>query len=499
MRKFILFFVVVACTLQGKSQVSDSILLNSISYIDTADLKKIVYRLAAPEMEGRETGSEGIVKASKLIIDSLKAYNIEYLPALKDYAHVFSLISLRLAEPLVQIGGYKCVAFKDYFGAVSSMTGKVAYSLVVVQNRSLDFIQKLYLDNKIILILTSDLYFPKKDLYSALIRKGCLGVILCNPSNKKEFESLAKILSASKQKKKDKLKLSFTGSISKTDSLIKRLKYIDYYQSTIVLNSKFTAKLFGMKEKEFSEKFSTKAIDSTFLNKSGMYISVSRDVLKKEETGANVIGFIKGAEKPNEAIVISAHYDHLGVENGQIKYGADDNASGVAAVLEIAQAYSNAVEKGYKPKRSIVFVAFSGEEKGLWGSRAFVNDIENLNIKPIANINLDMIGRGEDSHLEKKRRNKKVYAIAHKRDSVLINQIRSNFSSADSLFIDYSSTDLYSSDQASFITKNIPAVMFFRGLHSDYHTERDTPDKLDYKTMERIARLVFKISWEYVR
>jgi Zn-dependent M28 family amino/carboxypeptidase len=132
------------------------------------------------------------------------------------------------------------------------------------------------------------------------------------------------------------------------------------------------------------------------------------------------------------------------------------------------------------------------------GSKAFVNRIDSLKLKPIVDLNVDMIGRGEDSRMELNSKVKKLYVIAAKKDSLLVNKIKAIHLGADSLRVDYSSKILYTSDQTSFMRKGIPAVMFFRGLHPDYHTEHDTPEKLDYATMERVARLIFKVSWKYV-
>ncbi len=481
----------------SKSQIQDSILLNASGTINGDDLRKIVYTLASSEMGGRGIGSAGIIKASDYISKLFKDYSVGHLPLLEGYYQKIVYSFHRLKTPIVKIGGISCIENVDYIGAPSTICSNRAFGIVVVQDTSREYIQGLEFTEKTILILTSDIFFNKKPLYDLLIKKGCRGVILCNPYNQKEFKELSSIYSLSEGEKKDKYKKVFSGSVVKTDSLLKSLKLKNYYISTLVIPPNFGAKIFGVDNKTLIKKLSSKDRDSTFLKTTQAVISVKQDLVQDYQASKNVLGYIEGSELKNEVVVISAHYDHLGTDAGRIMYGADDNASGVATMLEIAEAYSIALKSGFKPKRSIVFAAFSAEESGLWGSRIFVNKTDSLKIRPIVDLNIDMIGRGEDSRMELDSRVKKVYAISTKKDSLLTARIKSIHLGEDSLRVDYSSKDFYSSDQASFMQKGIPAVMFFRGLHLDYHTERDTPDKLDYTTMEKVAHLVFKLSWKY--
>jgi len=127
--------------------------------------------------------------------------------------------------------------------------------------------------------------------------------------------------------------------------------------------------------------------------------SIPTEHLKPElNPSENVIAFIEGNEKPHEIIVVSAHYDHLGMRNGEIYNGADDDGSGTVAILEIAEAFQNAVEKGQGPKRSILFLHVTGEEKGLLGSKYYTNFPVFPLEKTITNLNIDMIGRVDNTH-----------------------------------------------------------------------------------------------------
>ncbi|HCT29144.1 MAG TPA: hypothetical protein DIW31_00045 [Bacteroidales bacterium] len=480
-------------------KAQDSIPSDVLESIKLDDLKRITYKLSSPEMEGRGLKTRGIIKASEYIANNFQSYNVGFLPKLDGYYQKVDFFTYHLEKPLFKIGKMLCSENVNYLGNSSSIANRRDFDILVTNNISPDYIKSIDIDDKTILILTKDIFFEKASLYDVLIKKGCRGVLLCNPYDKNQFNKLSKIYSAKDLEKRNKLKESFSGSVAKTDSLIKNLKYKNFYISTVVLHPRVVSNLMNTSLKRIVRQLESNVLDSNLIRTYPLAISIRRDFVKNLDVSNNVLGYIEGSEYPNEVVVISAHYDHLGIEGNRIMYGADDNASGVAAVIEIAEAYSKAIEKGFKPKRSIIFAAFSGEESGLWGSRIFVNRADSLDIKPVLNLNMDMIGRGEDSHIEKNRKIKKVYAITLKRDSLLTKQIKTNTLGSDSLFVDYTSTDIYSSDQASFIANKIPAVMFFRGLHSDYHSERDTPEKLDYKTMERIARLVFRVSWKYVR
>ena len=137
---------------------------------------------------------------------------------------------------------------------------------------------------------------------------------------------------------------------------------------------------------------------------------VTSDVVVKEKLSENVLGFLEGTDKKDEVLVITAHMDHLGIHDGEIYYGADDDGSGTATVLEIAEAFSLAAANGIRPRRSILFMPVAGEEKGLLGS-SYYTDHPVFELKnTVANLNIDMIGRVDETH-EKKNDSMYVYII----------------------------------------------------------------------------------------
>ena len=215
----------------------------------------------------------------------------------------------------------------------------------------------------------------------------------------------------------------------------------------------------------------------------------------------NVVAFIEGTENPDEIVVVSAHYDHVGMSYGEIYNGADDNGSGTVAVMKIAEAFQHAVESGNSPKRSILFLHVTAEEKGLLGSKFYVNfpifPLENT----VTNLNIDMIGRIDAAHADNPNF---VYVIGADKLSTELNdlseKINTKFTQLE-LDYTYNSDDdpnryYYRSDHYNFAKNNIPIIFYFNGTHEDYHRPSDTPDKINYEMLAKRTQLVFYTAWE---
>jgi hypothetical protein len=215
----------------------------------------------------------------------------------------------------------------------------------------------------------------------------------------------------------------------------------------------------------------------------------------------NIWAFIEGTEKPDEIIVISAHYDHVGIKDGEVYNGADDDGSGTSALLELAQAFQMAKKDGHGPKRSILFLHVTGEEHGLHGSRFYSENPLFPLANTVADINIDMIGRRDEIHPNT---NNYVYVIGADRlssslDSIckVVNQKYIN------LDLDYRFNDpkdpnhFYErSDHYNFAKHGIPSVFFFNGVHADYHQKTDEPDKIEYDALAKRTQLAFVTAWE---
>ena len=216
----------------------------------------------------------------------------------------------------------------------------------------------------------------------------------------------------------------------------------------------------------------------------------------------NVAAIIKGSKFPEEYIVISSHLDHIGIKNGEINNGADDDGSGTVALLEIAEAFKMAADVGQGPKRSLIFLHVTGEEKGLLGSSYYAKNPLYPLTQTMTNLNVDMIGR-TDPKREDKDPNY-IYLIGSDRLSQDLHDISEATNTKYTQFkLDYTFNEekdpnrfYYRSDHYNFAKNNIPVIFYFSGTHEDYHKPGDTPDKIMYDLLAKRTQLIFYTAWE---
>ncbi len=238
--------------------------------------------------------------------------------------------------------------------------------------------------------------------------------------------------------------------------------------------------------------------------KTGNYLqNIPKDFMQGRANNdcENVLAFIYGTEKPEEIVVISAHYDHLGKgDNGEYYPGADDNGSGTAALLEIAQSFQKAVVEGEGPKRSILFLNLTGEEEGLFGSKYYASHPVFPLKNTVVDLNIDMVGRVDDRH----KNGNYVYLIGADKISkelhFLSEAVNKKYTKLD---LDYKYNDdkdpnrfYYRSDHYNFAKNGIPIIFYFNGTHKDYHKPTDTEDKINYDALQKRAQLVFHTAWQ---
>lgn len=214
----------------------------------------------------------------------------------------------------------------------------------------------------------------------------------------------------------------------------------------------------------------------------------------------NILAFIEGSEKPEEVVVVSAHYDHVGTQNGVVYNGADDDGSGTVAVMEIAKAFQSAKKAGNGPKRSILFLHVTGEEHGLFGSEYYSDNPVFPLANTVVDLNIDMIGRDDPENRGKNY----VYVIGSEMLSSelkVINEAANK--STVNLELNYKYDDpkdpqrlYYRSDHYNFAKNNIPVAFFFDGIHEDYHKPTDDVEKIDYSMLQKRTQLVFATAWE---
>ena len=243
-------------------------------------------------------------------------------------------------------------------------------------------------------------------------------------------------------------------------------------------------------------------------------IELAASVSRTTIIDRNLVAKIEGSDPAlkDEAVIVSAHYDHDGADGTRVFNGADDNGSGTVAVLEIAQAYVNAAKAGQRPKRTVIFAIWGSEERGLLGSWAWVaNPLWPLE-KTVASLNMDMIGRNEEvpegggprffglKPQTSASNANSVNIMGYSFNPELSDMVKTANKETDlTLKMDYDNNKanlLRRSDQWPFLQHRVPSVFFNTGLHPDYHTTGDRPERIEYPKMERIVKLVYQSSWD---
>jgi hypothetical protein len=220
-----------------------------------------------------------------------------------------------------------------------------------------------------------------------------------------------------------------------------------------------------------------------------------------EIPSADVMAVLPSKEKTDEYMFVTSHYDHEGIKNGVIYYGADDDGSGTASVVAIAQAFAEASKKGFSPKRNIVFMNVSGEEKGLLGSQYYSEHPVYPLEKTSVDLNIDMVGRIDPTY-EGDSMNY-VYLIGEDKLSSDLQPITDKVNKNYNMELDRRFNDpkdenrfYYRSDHYNFAAKGVPVIFYFNGTHADYHKPTDTVEKINFDLMEKRVRIIFETAWE---
>ena len=441
-KKFLLLFsfINVYCFSQN--------IVNFRDIVNKENIFNSICVLANDSLEGRNTGDLGQKKAANFIKEKLVSYNCQ---PYKDSFFQTVILTNKKKEGILTINGLK-LNFPNDFGFNS------LYHPLIKEINSIKLIslKQLY-DNE---IEKNQSYFVKinnyKDVELYKISKEFKGNIffICKQFNKNYFL------------REDEKNL--TNFNTKNNSFF---CFIDL------------SKLSTLIKKQINE------------NKCILNLNLNSD--KLNVISENINCFIEGNDSllKKEVVIISAHYDHIGKKDNVVFNGADDNASGSAALLELARIFQDKKSKGTKFKRSLLFLWFTGEEHGLLGSEYYSDKPLIPLTKTICNLNIDMIGRA-DSIVEKD--TYKVYIIGSdfiSPDLHYINEV-ANFNNGK-LKLDYKYNDkkeslklYYRSDQYNFAKKDIPCIFYFGGFHEDYHKSTDDIEKIDVNKIKEISVLV---------
>lgn len=435
--------------------------------ITADDLKAHLSVLSSDEYEGRETGKKGQKMAAKYISEHFQKLGFEG-PVDGSYYQTFDLTESSLSTNYFRKGEEKKTGFEDFIYYSNAETSGEQYIKIVMADDADEMKEKYkgaYVAYK------TDLRGLINEKLESAKAAGAVGFISIMTDDN-QFGSLK----ARFGRFFSRPKLGLEARDNSADQLI-------------VLDKAMVSWIF---EKEFDE------------IKAGNEATVifNADYLDKPLATENVLGFLKGSEKPDEVIVVTSHYDHIGITDGEINNGADDDGSGTVTVLEIAEAFSLAAAKKRGPKRSILFMTVTGEEKGLLGSQYYTDfdpifPLENT----VTNLNIDMVGRVDEAHKDNPNF---VYLIGSDKLSQELHELSENVNKTyTKVDLDYTYNDendpnrfYYRSDHYNFAKNNIPIIFYFNGTHPDYHQPSDTIEKINFDIMRNRAKLIFHTAWE---
>ncbi len=480
------------------TQVDSNLSKRYAGTISNTDLKEHLTILASDSLEGRETGMLGQKKAAKYIKKHFsETLGLEPLAKLTEgYFQTFPITILPPKGSLrVNDKAYNFKTDFYYFGGFKDQT--IETDEVVFIGYGID--DSLYSDyknvdvkGKVVLMLSG---VPKtiekkgnpetwiaswRTKFNLAKAKGVKAVLMVDSRYDENSKSLAHYIEK-----------PFTKLATDTSEESLPVLYLREDVATEILgtsNKSLAYFIKKSKKKPFYKPLNCK-----------LQIIVNRE--EQNLTSENVLGFIEGTDKKDEIIVLTAHYDHLGKIDGEIFYGADDDGSGTSALLELAEAFTIAKREGNGPRRSILIMPVSGEEKGLLGSQYYTDfpvfPLENT----VANLNIDMIGRLDEAH---KNNSNYIYLIGSDKLSTDLHNIsEAENAKHTKLELDYKYNDendpnrfYYRSDHWNFAKNNVPVIFYFNGVHADYHKSTDTVDKIDFDKMQKITRLVLYTAWE---
>ena len=490
--KKVLFSLALLFSVSGIAQ--DSTAINYANTIQVEDLQKHLYILASDSLEGRETGQKGQKLAADYIARHFNEIGIAPYNG-ETYYQTFPLLTQKLKSSSLIINK-QLNYLEDYY--TSPFFGSTEFSFNSIQciGFGIDEIdcsdyRAIDVKDKVVLIFSIDLLAAK------------------------EKEKIANIESIDWEYQLDKAyqhgakAVFFIGG----DISAKLKRYSSYFtkekRNVFIEDAKFKLPFAFIDAQnledilEISSKKLIKKVTRCKYPKFSVEGSFSSIVDEKLLEGENVLGYLEGSDLKEELLVITAHYDHIGIHDGEIHNGADDDGSGTVAILELAEAFTKAKAAGNGPRRSILFMPVAGEEMGLLGSSFYAENpvfpLENT----IADLNIDMIGRMDENH---EGNPDYVYLIGADKLSTELHQISEDANTYyTQLELDYTFNDpedpnrfYYRSDHYNFAKNNIPVIFYFNGVHADYHKATDTVEKIHFGKIANISKLIFHTAWQLV-
>ncbi|MBA3704426.1 MAG: M28 family peptidase [Bacteroidetes bacterium] len=480
---------------------TDTVAIRYSKNITVAGLSKNLHVLASDEYEGRETGKKGQKMAAEYIAAQFKSAGI---PPYKDntFYQEFPLNLILPTPAEISVNGKQYKANTDYYSFPGQSEQKLEINEIQflgygIDDETYNDYKEIEVKDKVVMILAGEPF--SNDSVSIITGKKKVSLwstysrIKTEKAKEKGVKTLLVVVDNIVEDLEDN-KHRLESSSMKLD--LKKTEMPVVYISKQMANE--------ILKKQTVEKLKAKISESlkpvTAKAKADIIISIKNNIEKI--SSENVLGYVEGSDLKEELIVLTAHYDHLGIEGKIVYNGADDDGSGTVAIIELAQVYAKAKKEGLGPRRSMLFMTVAGEEKGLLGSSYYVEHPEFPLKNTVCDLNIDMIGRLDEKHLNNPNY---VYLIGSDK---LSSQLHNISESANKMYtkeleLDYTYNDekdknrfYYRSDHYNFVKKGIPVIFYFNGVHADYHKETDEVEKINFEKMEKITRLVFFTAWE---
>lgn len=470
--KKILFFLFIAAASSASAQNKTA--EKFAETITPEDLKSKLSIIASADMEGRETATEGQRKAAAYIEDYFK--KLKLLPANGgEYQMFFPVYQDSITPATFQVNGKNFLFAEDFSVAGTTIPqGTFNISSVVYAGKGIK--DSTHND------------------YDSLDVKQKWVMITASADEERSFRQLYRKISLATQNNAAGV-LVISENFPKKKSVHKSRMYNEPTESR--------TPVFFISKKVAEALSNTTVTDSTAHAAYNTNAQVNITKTTNSLQSSDVIGVLPGTDKKGEYVFITGHYDHLGKQDSVIYYGADDDGSGTTSVIQIAEAFAAARDNGYAPKRTIVFMTVSGEEKGLWGSEYYTNHpLFSLDSTSV-DLNIDMVGRIDPERTYGDSTNY-VYTIGEDKLSSELKPISDSINNTYShLELDRKFNDpkdpnrfYYRSDHYNFASKGVPIIFYFNGTHADYHKPTDTVDKINFELMAKRVKLVFYTAWE---
>ncbi len=485
---------------------SDSVAYHYGQTITQEELREHLQIIASDEMEGRETGTEGQKKAAAYIAGYFAGLDLPPIMGDTSYYQTYPIVESEWQEPYVEIEGQRFNFLKDFFSfyrlteSIDTSFNQITFAGYGISSEKYDDYLEVDATGQALLVLSGEPKSPDGDYYvtKSSMPSRFTQNLMASLGTKR---TLAGIEDASLVMVVDdnfKQHLNRYALAARRPAL--ELKQTRNEPSLIIISPEMAIALSGKYDlAKLQQRIDKKGKSTSFTRDVSFTVNLGQE--NRQITSENVLGFVEGSDLKDEIVVVTAHYDHIGKQRNKINNGADDDGSGTVAVLEIAEAFVEARREGHVPRRSMLFMTVSGEEKGLFGSQYYTENpvfpLENT----IANLNIDMVGRVDRIHTSS---DDYVYIIGSDRLSTELHEINEEANRTfTKLYLDYryNAEDdpnrfYYRSDHYNFAKNNIPVIFYFNGTHADYHRPSDTIEKINFDLLQKRAQLVYFTAWQ---